>query len=80
MSASLSRASPFAASQLPRLLRPGGIYSFFNGLAPDNIFFHMVYSRLVKNELHKLGFSTRYTPIKIKEALEDSVWEGVRNK
>lgn len=40
----------------------------------------MVYSRLVKNELHKLGFSTRYIPIKIKEALEDSVWEGVRNK
>ena len=28
--------------QLPQLLRPGGIYSFFNGLAPDNIFFHMV--------------------------------------
>jgi len=28
--------------QLPRLLRPGGIYSFFNGLAPDNIFFHLV--------------------------------------
>lgn len=27
---------------LPRLLRPGGVYSFFNGLCPDNIFFHMV--------------------------------------
>ena len=30
---------------LPRILRPGGVYSFFNGLAPDNIFFHMVYGR-----------------------------------
>lgn len=31
---------------LPRLLRrPAGVYSFFNGLAPDNIFFHTVYGR-----------------------------------
>jgi hypothetical protein len=30
--------------RLPRLLRPAGVYSFFNGLAPDNIFFHMVVS------------------------------------
>jgi hypothetical protein len=27
---------------LPKLLRKGGHYSFFNGLAPDNIFFHAV--------------------------------------
>jgi protein arginine N-methyltransferase 2 len=31
--------------QLPRLLRPGGVYSYFNGLASDNFFFHMVYGR-----------------------------------
>jgi protein arginine N-methyltransferase 2 len=31
-------------AHLPRLLRPGGVYSFFNGLAPDNLFFHMVSS------------------------------------
>jgi protein arginine N-methyltransferase 2 len=30
---------------LPRLLRPGGVYSFFNGFASDNFFFHMVYGR-----------------------------------
>ncbi|PNH02928.1 Arginine N-methyltransferase 2, partial [Tetrabaena socialis] len=30
-------------AHLPRLLAPHGVYSFFNGLAPDNIFFHMVY-------------------------------------
>lgn len=31
---------------LPRLLRrPGGIYSFFNGFASDNLFFHMVTGR-----------------------------------
>ncbi|KAG1679254.1 hypothetical protein FOA52_009283 [Chlamydomonas sp. UWO 241] len=65
---------------LPRLMRPGGIYSFFNGLAPDNIFFHMVYSRLVQLELSKLGFATTYAPIKIEEALAPEVWAGVKNK
>ncbi len=32
-------------AHLPRLLAPDGVYSFFNGLASDNIFFHMVYCR-----------------------------------
>jgi protein arginine N-methyltransferase 2 len=31
--------------QLPKLLKPSGVYSFFNGLASDNFFFHMVYGR-----------------------------------
>jgi len=30
---------------LPQLLQPGGVYSFFNGFASDNAFFHMVYGR-----------------------------------
>lgn len=34
-----------------RLLVPGGVYSFFNGLCPDNIFFNMVQSEVVKLEL-----------------------------
>lgn len=32
---------------LPKILASDGVYSFFNGLAPDNIFFHMVYNRCV---------------------------------
>ena len=31
-----------APGAVRRLLRPGGVYSFFNGLAPDNMFFHLV--------------------------------------
>ena len=27
---------------LPKLLKPGGMYSFFNGFCPDNIFFQGV--------------------------------------
>lgn len=30
---------------VPKLLRPGGVYSYFNGFASDNFFFHMVYGR-----------------------------------
>lgn len=65
---------------LPSLLVPGGIYSYFNGLAPDNIFFHMVYGRLVSLEMAKLGFMTSFQPLDVKSALDPSVWEGVKNK
>jgi hypothetical protein len=34
-------------SHLPRLLKPGGVYSYFNGFASDNLFFHMVTGRCV---------------------------------
>ena len=43
---------PFHAA-LPALLRPGGVYSFFNGLAPDNIFFHLVYGDIARMELSR---------------------------
>jgi hypothetical protein len=31
-------------------------------------------------ELEKLGLNTHFIPIKIEEALEESVWQGVKNK
>ncbi len=107
-------------AQLPKLLKPGGIYSFFSecrirprdallrpptrdcatrdfsrpeqlspgpnrtlaadGLAPDNTFFHATYGRLVQLELGRLGFTTRYEKVDIKEAIDPAVWEGVANK
>lgn len=36
---------------LPQLLKPDGLYSFFNGLAADNAFFHNVCCRVVAAEL-----------------------------
>jgi len=36
-------------------VRAGGVYSFFNGLAPDNIFFHTVEGRVAQLELQALG-------------------------
>ncbi|CAI0464872.1 unnamed protein product [Linum tenue] len=65
---------------LPKLLKPGGIYSFFNGLCGGNAFFHVVYCNLVSLELENLGYSTQLIPLPVKECLPEDVWEGVRHK
>ena len=46
---------------LPLLLKKGGVYSFFNGLAPDNIFFQAVYSRIIELELKKMVHTIRFS-------------------
>ncbi|KAM2925552.1 hypothetical protein FF1_043054 [Malus domestica] len=65
---------------LPVLLKPGGIYSFFNGLCGGNAFFHVVYCHLVSLELQNLGYSTQFIPLPVKDCLGDEVWEGVKQK
>ncbi|XP_010530510.1 PREDICTED: protein arginine N-methyltransferase 2 [Tarenaya hassleriana] len=65
---------------LPKLLKPGGIYSFFNGLCGSNAFFHVVYCHLVSLELENLGYSTQLIPLPVKDCLGEEVWEGVRQK
>mmetsp|Transcript_19531 Transcript_19531/g.45639 ORF Transcript_19531/g.45639 Transcript_19531/m.45639 type:complete len:376 (+) Transcript_19531:3-1130(+) len=65
-------------SMLPELLVPGGIYSFFNGLCPDNIFFHGVICQLVQLELADLGLACEFMPVAIEVA--ESEWEGVTRK
>ncbi|EFJ40778.1 hypothetical protein VOLCADRAFT_69095 [Volvox carteri f. nagariensis] len=64
---------------LPRLLARDGVYSFFNGLASDNIFFHMVYCRLISLELASKGLTVEYEPLAV-GSLGDEVWQGVRSK
>ncbi|KAG6532489.1 hypothetical protein ZIOFF_006335 [Zingiber officinale] len=65
---------------LPKLLKPDGIYSYFNGLCGDNAFFHVVYCQLVALELGNLGYSTQFIPLPVKDCLAEEVWEGVRRK
>eukprot|EP00501_MAST-03F_sp_TOSAG23-6_P000890 GSMAST32.ASY1.ANO1.926.1 assembled CDS len=62
--------------KLPRILRPGGCYSFFNGLCPDNIIFHGG----SQQELDALGFTTTYIPCPIAEVQDKKVWKGVKRK
>lgn len=65
---------------LPKLLKPDGVYSYFNGLCGDNAFFHVVYCQLVALELASLGYSTQFIPLPVKDCLSEQVWEGVRQK
>ncbi|KAG8377522.1 hypothetical protein BUALT_Bualt08G0041700 [Buddleja alternifolia] len=65
---------------LPHLLKPGGIYSFFNGLCGGNPFFHVVYCQLVALELENLGYSTQLIPLPVKDCLGEDTWEGVKHK
>lgn len=65
---------------LPALLKPEGIYSFFNGLCGGNPFFHVVYCNLVSLELENLGYSTQLIPLPVKDCLGDEIWEGVKHK
>ena len=63
---------------LPRIVKPGGVYSFFNGMCPFNIFFHGVACELVKTELAALGFRIVFVPLQIQ--LDPSTWDGVNRK
>lgn len=65
---------------LPVLLKPEGLYSFFNGLCGGNAFFHVVYCQLVSLELQSLGYSTQLIPLPVKDCLGEEVWEGVKHK
>ena len=59
------------------LLKADGIYSYFNGLAADNAFFHMVYCNIAAAELQQLGLETGFVPLPI-DCSNPKVWEGVR--
>lgn len=64
---------------LPKIMRRGGVYTYFNGLAPDNIFFHTVYCRLAQAELASLGFHTRFDVVDI-DTKDPEIWRGVKRR
>lgn len=65
---------------LPSILKKGGIYSYFNGLCATNAFFHVVYCQLVALELARLGLSTQFIPLPVKDCLDENTWLGVYHK
>jgi len=69
------------------LSKPHGVYSFFNGLAPDNLFFHGVVCNVVKLQLSTLGLDTDFltchmtAPTTTKNSHNNSsTWDGIRRK
>lgn len=68
----------FHSQMIHLLSKPHGRYSFFNGLAPDNLFFHGVACQCVKLQLSQLGLDCEFYPCEIQ--VKDEVWEGIRRK
>jgi len=66
-------------SHLPRLLKDDGIYSFYNGCCPDNLFFHGVACEVMKLELGDLGISCAYDEMEVNVA-DPKMWEKVRRR
>eukprot|EP00897_Mesotaenium_endlicherianum_P000026 jgi/Mesen1/10023/ME000073S09303 len=63
---------------LPKLMKPDGIYSFFNGLCGDNAFFHVVYCQVVALQLAHLGFQSQFTPLPVRKCFDATTWEGLQ--
>lgn len=61
---------------LPGLLRPGGLYSFFNGIHPENLFFQGVACEVIKQQLDALGFESQFIRCDI-DCSDLKTWEGV---
>lgn len=65
------------------LLKPHGVFSFFNGLGADREVVYEVYKKLVEIDLGNYGLECKFKEIDIpKEMLQDnedkSVWENVK--
>ena len=57
------------------------VYSFFNGLAPDNLFFHGVACQCIKVQLGQLGLDAEFVQCEISSnaaVTDEKTWEGVR--
>ncbi|KAJ3051903.1 hypothetical protein HK097_007091 [Rhizophlyctis rosea] len=65
---------------LPNLLTDeSSTYSFFNGLAGTNQFFHDVACRMVELDLAEMGIETEWVEVDVGK-LGDNVWQGMRRK
>ncbi|PAA73185.1 hypothetical protein BOX15_Mlig033725g2, partial [Macrostomum lignano] len=66
-------------AHLPRLLALGGRYAFYNGMCPDNVFFHAVACEVVRLRLLRLGLRCTFRPLPVK--VDDAkLWQGVRDR
>jgi len=65
-------------NQLPRLLRPGGRFSYFNGLSDKNIFAQGISCRVAQMDLAKLGLACMFEPFEI-GSVSDNEWQKVVN-
>ena len=56
------------------LIDDNAVYSFFNGLAGTNSFFHDVYNQVAAADLFEMGIETEYIDIEVAK-LGDELWK-----
>jgi len=66
-------------THLPRILKENGVYSFYNGCCPDNLFFHGVACEVIKLELQELSISCAYQQMDV-NVTDAKIWEKVRRR
>ena len=64
---------------LPNILKEDGIYSFFNGLAATDMFFHDVACRICELDLLDIGFQVKWIKIEM-DKLGDQVWKDIKRE
>lgn len=64
------------------LLKPHGVFSFFNGLGADRQVIYEVYKKLVEIDLVNYGLKCDFIEVEVPEQTlkkgDDSVWDGIR--
>ena len=70
-------------SYLPKLLVPKtGVYSFFNGFCPHNVFFQNVACEVTRIELERIGLRLSFQAFELESpnVLKDETWKDVDRK
>lgn len=66
--------------QVVALLKPEGVFSFFNGLGADRQVCYDVYKQVVEVDVQDYGMKVEYSQIDINITPESSTWEGIRRQ
>ena len=62
------------------LIKPAGVFSFFNGLGADNRFFYDVYKEIVVIDMSNYGLQCMYETVDVAKIMEKygQVWDNVK--
>ncbi|VDN98151.1 unnamed protein product [Rodentolepis nana] len=68
---------------LPRIMsqHPRARYSYYNGMCPDNVFFHGVACETTRLRLERLGFRCDFKPVPVKDEVSDEkTWKNLSSR
>ncbi|VDL99517.1 unnamed protein product [Schistocephalus solidus] len=67
---------------LPRIMsqHPRARYSYYNGMCPDNVFFHGVACETTRLHLERLGFTCEFLAVPVKCVADDKLWDNLSSR